>query len=127
LLAKGEKPAPWEIEVQAEHDALQEAQRRTAQARKPHYSGTNVSAYNDKAVRDELEILRTKTEARNPQCNISALKLARLPGIDRNWLREQLVDAMHANGSVRENGMYGVQATIDSAFAKADKDGPRVI
>jgi hypothetical protein len=119
--------------LHAELDAQREAARRVARAWKPNYSSKNLSAYNGTAIRDELEILRTAPSGRNPQCNISALKLARLAdgkggfALDRDWLREQLVDAMNVNGSVIDNGMRSVQGTINSAFAKADKDGPRDI
>lgn len=109
-----------------------EAARRVAQIWKPHYSRKNLSAYNNTAVRDELAILRNPPDGYNDQLNISALKLARLPdgkggfALDRDWLRERLVDVMHANGYVRDKGINAVHNTIGSAFAKADKDGPRV-
>jgi hypothetical protein len=114
-------------------DELREAERLW-RARAPRCSRPTAhsSAYDEAAVRRELTILRNTTSGRNPQCNDSALSLARLSdgkggfALDRSWLRDRLIDAMHANGSVRENGLRGVNATIDSAFAKADLDGPRV-
>lgn len=63
---------------------------------------------------------------RNHVLNVVALKLARLP-VDRDELRNDLVQACHANGLIRDDGRAGVEATIRSAFTKADLDGPREI
>ncbi|KUH93936.1 hypothetical protein AU188_07910 [Mycobacterium sp. IS-3022] len=77
------------------------------------------------ALSGELTLLSNTGEGRrNDQLNISALKLARLP-VDRDTLRDQLIDACHANGLIDDDGLPSVEATIDSAYRKADEDGPR--
>jgi hypothetical protein len=97
-----------------------------------HVNGTNGTAYTYAAVRDEIDALAAATsghqggKGRNNTLNIAALKLARLP-IDRDTLRKALTQACHTNGLIADKGMRGVEATINSAFDKADRDGPRVI
>lgn len=79
------------------------------------------------AIKDELSTLATTGSGqRNHQLNISALKLGRLP-VDRDALRDQLIDACEANGLVGDDGADSVERTIDSAFSKADIDGPRAV
>ncbi|AEK08205.1 DNA helicase [Mycobacterium phage Baka] len=63
---------------------------------------------------------------RNSALNNAALKLGRLP-IDREDLRKLLIDACYSNGLVDDDGLNSVEATIESAFSKADRDGPRMI
>lgn len=66
------------------------------------------------------------SKGRNHTLNVVALKLARLP-INRDQLRNDLIQACLSNGLIRDDGRSSVEATIKSAFAKADADGPRVI
>lgn len=63
---------------------------------------------------------------RNARLNVVALKLGRLPA-DRDTVRARLLDACHANGLLSEDGEQQCNATIDSGFAKADLEGPKVI
>jgi len=64
------------------------------------------------AVKDELSTLAaTGSGQRNDQLNISALKLARLP-IDRDALREQLIDACETNGLAGDDGFNSVEKTM---------------
>ncbi|ASZ74216.1 DNA primase/helicase [Mycobacterium phage Squint] len=63
---------------------------------------------------------------RNSALNNAALKLGRLP-ISREDLRKLLIDACYSNGLVDDDGLNSVEATIESAFSKADRDGPRMI
>jgi hypothetical protein len=83
------------------------------------------NAYVGAAHTSELSELATcPNGSRNHALNIVALKLARLP-IDRDQLRNDLIQACHTNGLIRDDGRRSVEATIGSAFAKADRDGPR--
>jgi len=98
--------------------------RRTGTSRK---ITVQDDAYIKAAVNGELDLLSsTGAGGRNNQLNVSALKLARLPA-DREALREWLIDACHTNGLIADDGIGSVEATIDSAFGKADADGPRDI
>ncbi|MCV7222959.1 AAA family ATPase [Mycolicibacterium elephantis] len=82
-------------------------------------------AYVAAAHRAEIEQLsRCPNGQRNHTLNVAALKLARLP-IDRDMLRSDLINACHANNLVHDDGIRSVEATINSAFTKADHDGPR--
>lgn len=63
---------------------------------------------------------------RNARLNIAALKLGQLT-TDRDTVRTRLLDACAANGLLREDGEQQCNATIDSAFAKADREGQRTI
>ena len=85
------------------------------------------SPYVDAAHGAEIAELRDcPNGSRNDTLNIVALKLARLP-IDRDQLRNDLLQACHTNGLIRDDGARSVEATIRSAFRKADCDGPRDI
>lgn len=85
------------------------------------------SAYIDAAHTAELAELTSCPDGnRNHTLNIVALKLAGLP-IDRDQLRNDLIQACHGNGLIRDDGRVSVENTIRSAFGKADRDGPRVI
>ena len=55
-----------------------------------------------------------------------ALKLAGLP-IPRDQLHQALLDACTANRLIADDGLTSVEATIRSAFRKADTDGPRTV
>jgi len=93
----------------------------------PARPSSNTTAYTGAAHRDEIEQLsRCPNGARNHALNVAALKLGRLP-IDRDTLRTDLIGACHANGLVHDDGLQSVEKTINSAFSKADKDGPRHI
>lgn len=77
------------------------------------------------AVREELARLRdAKPRTRNDTLNVVGLRLARLLPDQRAWLRGQLIDACEHNGEVAYKGLRSVEATIDSAYRKADLDGP---
>jgi hypothetical protein len=72
-----------------------------------------------------------KLEGRNTWLNVYGLRCARLllrieatPGVKRDRLADQLIDACHANGLVNEHGIGSVRRTIASAFKKADAEGP---
>lgn len=72
------------------------------------------------------DLATTPTGSRNDALNQAAAYLGRFP-IDRNQLRDMLLDACLANGSLNEDGQAQCDATIRSGFKKADLDGPRVI
>lgn len=79
------------------------------------------------AVEDELAILSAAgSGTRNDTLNTAAVKLGRLP-VDREKLRDRLIDACHVNGLVNDDGIRSVENTIASGFRKADVDGPREI
>lgn len=88
---------------------------------------SNNTAYVDAAHRAEIAELETCPNGRrNDTLNIVALKLAGLP-IPREELRNDLIQACHTNGLIRDDGRPSVDATIKSAYTKADLDGPRHI
>lgn len=90
-------------------------------------SAADHNAYVQKAFHDEIQALSTQEKGgRNHALNVAALKLAGLP-IDREQLRQALIDACTANGHLQEDGLAMVTGTINSAFRKADTDGPRTI
>ncbi|AYR00046.1 RepA-like helicase [Mycobacterium phage Nebkiss] len=102
----------------------------TSKPSRPEPTGQMVvpsDSYTKSAMDKELEVLASTVVGRNNQLNISALKLAGLP-IDRWTLRQKLIEACEVNGLTQDDGGYlGVEKTIDSAFGKADRDGPRMI
>lgn len=84
-------------------------------------------AYARKAMEDELADLSGMTKgSRNEALNNAALKLGRLP-IDRDTLKNALIDACEANGHLGDDGLHMVEGTIESGFAAADREGPRMI
>ena len=87
------------------------------------------SAYVNAAIDSETAALAAmgKDSGRNSELNNAALKLGTLPGVDREAIRRRLLDACATNGLLAEDGEKACTATIESGFAKADKDGPRVI
>ncbi|WP_170981178.1 AAA family ATPase, partial [Mycolicibacterium sp. CR10] len=88
---------------------------------------SHADAYVAAAQRNELQELHGCGQGkRNDTLNRVALKLGRLP-IDRDTLKDELVAACHANGLIRDDGHSSVEATIRSAFTKADLDGPRIL
>lgn len=90
-------------------------------------AGSVPDAYAESARQQELaELAATGSGGRNRALNNAALKLARLP-IDRDRLHADLLDACHANGYILDDGQDAAEATIRSAFDKADLDGPRPI
>jgi hypothetical protein len=72
------------------------------------------------------DLATTSAGSRNDALNQAAAYLGRFP-IDRADLRDMLLDACHANGSLSDDGQRQCDATIRSGFKKADLDGPRVI
>jgi hypothetical protein len=85
------------------------------------------TAYTEAAQRAELnQLANCPPGGRNHALNITALKLARLP-INRQALRYDLTTACTTNGLIHDDGLASVEATIRSAFDKADRDGPRDI
>jgi hypothetical protein len=88
-------------------------------------NGHNLNGYVNAAHTAEIAQLNTCTRGnRNHTLNITALKLARLP-IDRSTLHKDLIAACTTNGLIHDDGQTSVEATITSAFTKADRDGPR--
>lgn len=87
--------------------------------------------YVDKTVSDELATLAaTPPGTRNSTLNNTALRGARLLPYEagtREWLREQLIDACHRNRLVTDDGLRSVEATMDSAFRRAEDDGPATV
>ena len=63
---------------------------------------------------------------RNHALNVAAAYLGRFP-LDRQSLRQALIDACRANGLLTEDGLRQCDATISSGFRKADADGARSI
>lgn len=64
---------------------------------------------------------------RNSSLNTAALKLGTLPGVDREIIRQRLLDACAANGLLAEDGLKACNDTINSGFSASDREGPRVI
>ncbi len=90
-------------------------------------SNTDLEPYTRTALTNELHTLATTTTgSRNHALNIAALKLGALPAINRQHLRTQLLNACTTNGLLTDDGPAACNATIDSAFRKAD-DTPRTI
>jgi hypothetical protein len=87
-----------------------------------------VTAYIQAAILNECGALAGmgKDSGRNHQLNIAALKLGTLP-IDRDIVRDSLIDACNTNGLLQEDGHKACDDTINSGFAKADREGPRDI
>lgn len=89
-------------------------------------------AYVKAAVDGELADLESAPPGtRNATLNDTTLRGGRLllpfgPAA-REDFRSNLVDACHANGLIRDDGLKSVEDTIDSAFLKADSDGPAVV
>lgn len=90
-------------------------------------SGSNP-AYVKVAVEGELASLATTPSGgRNSALNDVALRCARLLPRDpatREDLRRRLIDACERNGLNADDGVHDTEATIDSAFRKADSDDP---
>jgi hypothetical protein len=86
-------------------------------------SDNYVKAAMDKEL-DELASL--SKGSRNEALNNAAIKLGRLD-IDRGTLRQKLIDACESNGHLGEDGIHMVEGTIDSGFAFADAQGPRMV
>ncbi len=107
---------------------------RTSTPRQPTAGNvTNIDdartrAYVNAAIERELEALGSmgKDTGRNAALNDAALKLGTLP-TDREVLRGRLLDACQRNGVLAEDGQRQCEATIDSGFSAADREGPRVI
>ena len=113
--------------LQRVEDRKQAIGTPTPMAPPTHTRNGDSTAYTNAAHRDEIEQLsRCPNGSRNHALNVSALKLGRLP-IDRDTLRGDLIGACHANGLVHDDGLRSVEKTIESAFSKADADGPRGI
>lgn len=78
-------------------------------------------------TRQTAELAETLEGSRNHALNIAALKLAQLPNLDRDLIRTHLLDACRTNGLLADDGPTTCNATIDSAYRKADELGPRQI
>src|SRR5262245_25925217 len=84
-------------------------------------------AYIDAALTKQLGALSaTPPGERNLMLFVSAKVLGGLPGIDRDWLRDQLIDACHANRYIPDDGMKAFDRTVRSGYAEADRN-PRII
>lgn len=73
------------------------------------------------------ELAATTTEVNDSALNPKALRLARVlknTPAERNRLRGLLRDACYANGYIQRDGLSDFERTVDSAFRKADEDGP---
>lgn len=93
--------------------------------------GGQIPAHNDPRVErflreDILAFANCREGERNSELNRTAGNLARLP-IDRQQLRGMLLDACHSNGLLADDGEVQCEATIDSGFAFADREGPRIL
>jgi hypothetical protein len=105
--------------------AQEEQPRAMAPSNGASVSRSDHSAYIDAAYTAEIaELTDCPQGRRNDALNTAALKLARLP-IDRDTLCNSLIQACLSNGLIRDDGRASVDATIRSAFSKADLDGPR--
>lgn len=106
--------------------------RQRRNATQPLYDGAAVLPGHDdprvaKAIREDIEALATCGEGqRNSELNRTAGNLGRLP-IDRNELRQLLLDACQRNGLASDDGIMQCEKTIDSGFAFADREGPRIM
>jgi Bifunctional DNA primase/polymerase, N-terminal len=120
-----EAPTAWLARVVKPQAKVQPKTRKEVE----HVGNTR---YVDAVVSDTLAELRDtpphggRHGGRNNSLNAAALRLARL-GVQRVWLRTELTAACENNGLVADNGLRAVEATINSAFAKADRDGPASI
>lgn len=91
----------------------------------PAGSGDGNPPWVNSAVLKELAALReAKPGCRNATLNRVGLRLARLLPGHRDWLRTRLIEACEANGEVAYKGLKSVEDTINSAYGKADCDGP---
>jgi putative DNA primase/helicase len=109
---------------------------RAAAAVKRPPAGDSSIAAGDEAVRKyglaaldaELQALRaSQTGGRNDALNIAALKLAQLVAagaLHEGFVRAALEDAAAVCGLIKDDGLRGVRATIDSGFRKG-KAQPR--
>lgn len=90
-------------------------------------------SYVDKAVAEELDALRSCEEGggrwrgRYDELNGVAIRLARMPEVDRQWLRGELIEACRINEYLADEGIRKVQRDITSAFTYADGKGPAPI
>lgn len=82
-----------------------------------------------RAVSKELKALRGCEEGggrwrgRYDELNAVGIRLARMPDVDRAWLRAELIEASRDNGYLGEEGIGKVERDITSAFAYADGQG----
>ena len=114
-----ELPATWANE-------MAKPQRMTPNPATGNGFGEYVNERYEKAVaRGVVENLRTTPRNdRNNTLNNAALRAGRMPGVDREALKSELIEACSANKHLQEDGLWMVEGTIESAFAKADADGP---
>lgn len=108
--------------------------RRRLIERDGHAPGTVPAtanpAYTTAAVENVLAELSATTDCCNSALNNNALRAARLlpfTAESREWLRDRLIDASHRNGYIARDGERDAHNTIDSAFRKADADGPAAV
>lgn len=128
-------PAAWLAKIcKPETFPRPPSQRATTQPR-------GNRSWADAGVNGELELLarcpksgtppggNPTIRGRNNWLNVVGLRTARLLPNQRqgSWLHGRPVDACHTNGLIADKGIISVEATIKSAFAKADKDGPAPI
>ena len=77
------------------------------------------SRYLERALQDELSILRSKANSRNDQVNKSAFSLGQLcgpEGLDKNEVERLLRQAAEENGYVEKDGLRAVLGTIRSGL-----------
>lgn len=97
--------------------------RRTVDGTPPGHDDPRVA----KALREDILAFANCVEGqRNSELNRTAGNLARLP-VDRQQLRGMLLDACHSNGLLADDGEAQCEKTIDSGFAFADREGPRIM
>ena len=87
------------------------------------------SSYLERALQDELSILRSKAINRNDQVNKSAFSLGQLctpEGLDKNEVEHLLRKAAEENGYVEKDGLRAVLASIRSGL-EAGMKKPRPI
>ena len=96
----------------------------------PSSLAEDAEPYIRTGVANQLHSLATMTEGgRNHALFISAKALGRLEAVDRDALRDQLIEACKTNGlwDDPDDGPVPCRRTIESGYRAADLAGPRIV
>lgn len=119
-------PDGFMARMKARNERLTTNGAPTPVANGAHTNGDHTAYTNAAATAELTSLADASAGQRNHTLNVVALKLGRLP-LERDTLRQDLLNACHTNGLITDDGLNTVEATIRSAFNKADHDGPRII